>query len=307
MRSKSKKRRILRDFIPVAAWTAILASMSWGATYNIGTTTVDNWNDDGTCSLAEAIYAINNQESVNTNDCPAGSATSNTVNLQGGTFAAPVTYVSTYPLTFFRPVNLVGKGIDRTILAANFSNTEYNRLISFEDHTSTHQSTVRGMTLQKNASAVATAGIYCGWGTDIRVVNAKVRNFGMSGVLGNGSNVTIDSSAIQDNTSVGNGGGVSIWWYTDEHSGSLVMHECSVTGNSGGSGGGIYYAGDGNSNLYNVTIANNTAYSGQGGGLLMETHATGYLIINGCTITGNSAAISGGGVAENAASTPPHA
>lgn len=291
--------------ISAAAAAMALASLTWGATYNIGTTTVDNWNDDGVCSLAEAVYAINNRVSVNTNDCPAGSATSNTVNLQGGTFAAPVTYATTHPLVFTGPVNLVGKGIDRTVLAANFSDPAHSRLVSFEDHTYT-QSTLRGMTLQRNASANTTTGVHCDWGTAVRIVQAKIRNFGLGGVTGIGADVVIDSSALQDNISIGYGGGVSIWWYSNDHVGSLVMHDCSVTGNAGGGGGGIYYAGDGNSNLYNVTIADNEAYSGQGGGLLMETHAVGYLNIYGCTITGNRAAVSGGGVAENAGSTPPH-
>jgi hypothetical protein len=163
------------------------------------------------------------------------------------------------------------------------------------------------MTVQKNASATTTAGIFCDWGSKVRIVQAKVKGFGLGGVYGAGADVTIDSSSLQDNISIGSGGGVSLHWYSDTYPGTLLMRQCSVTGNSGYDGGGIYYSGDGLANLYNVTIANNSAYGGKGGGVMVETHNSGYFDLHGCTITGNSAAISGGGVSENAAATPPKA
>jgi hypothetical protein len=243
---------------------------------------------------------------VNTNDCAAGTG-NDIIRLQGGTFGAPVNYVSTITLTFFNRVKIIGGGIDRTIITANFTNSSLGRLISFEDGTPDGlESGIRGVTLQRQSSASPVSGVYSGMGAYVRLVQTKIQKFGLSGVVGEGAYIIIDSSAIQDNTSPGVGGGVCIFWGADGHPGGLVMHSSSVTGNAGSIGGGIYYGGDDNSNLYNTTIANNSAYSGSGGGIFMETHNVGYFDIHGCTITGNSASVSGGGVSENAASTPPH-
>lgn len=283
-----------------------LAAISWGTTFNIGTTTVNDWNDDGKCSLAEAAYASNWMVSVNTNDCPAGSG-SDLIKLQGGTFAAPVNYVSTGTLTFYNRVTIVGGGIDRTFLTAKFTDASLSRLVSFEDGTPDGlESGIRGVTLQRQSSASPISGVYSGMGTYTRLVQVKIQKFGLSGVVGEGADVIIDSSSIQDNTSPGVGGGVCIFWGASDHPGGLVMNNSSVTGNGGSIGGGIYYGGDDNSNLYNTTIANNSAYAGSGGGIFMETHDVGYFDIHGCTIAGNSASVAGGGVSENAASTPPH-
>lgn len=285
---------------------AAMSAVSWGTTYNIGTTTVNSWSDDGKCSLVEAAYASNWMVSVNTNDCAAGSG-NDVIKLQGGTFAAPVNYVSTINLTFVHRVMIVGGGIDRTFLTANFTDASLSSLVTFADELPAGEySGIRGVTLQRQASASPVSGVYAGEGTYIRLVQTKVQKFGLSGVVGVGSDIMIDSSSIQDNTSPGVGGGVCIFWGSGSHPGGLVTNNSSITGNAGSIGGGIYYGGDDNSNLYNTTIANNSAYAGSGGGIFMETHDVGYFDIHGCTITGNSATGVGGGVAENAASTPPH-
>jgi hypothetical protein len=288
----------------IPAWIAALAAVSWGTSFNIGTTTVDNWNDDGKCSLAEAVQAINWMLPVNTNDCPAGTG-ADTIKLQGGTFAAPVNYVSTHTLMFYNRVTIIGGGIDRTLLTANFTDASLHTLIDFQDQWTGMSSVIRGLTLQRQSSASPVSGVYSAPGTYAWLIQVKVQKFGLSGVVGDGAGVMIDSSSIQDNTSPGVGGGVCIFWASEDNRGGLIMNSSSVTGNAGSTGGGIYYGGDLNSNLYNVTIANNEAYGGSGGGLHMETHDVGYLDIHGCTITGNSATVAGGGVSENAASTPP--
>jgi hypothetical protein len=297
---------MLKGLRSIPGLIAGLAAVSWGTTYNIGTTTVDNWNDDGKCSLAEAAYASNWMVSVNTNDCAAGTGT-DIIKLQGGTFAAPVNYVATTTLTFYNRVTIIGGGIDRTLITAKFTDASLSRLISFEDGTPDGlESGIRGVTLTRQSSASPVSGVYSGMGSYVRLVQTKIQKFGLSGVVGEGADIMIDSSSIQDNTSPGVGGGVCIFWGSGEHPGGLVTNSSSITGNAGSIGGGIYYGGDDNSNLYNTTIAGNSAYSGSGGGLFMETHDVGYLDIHGCTITGNTASVSGGGVSENAASTPPH-
>lgn len=42
----------------IPAWVAALAALSWGTSFNIGTTTVGQWIDNGKCSLDEAIHAV---------------------------------------------------------------------------------------------------------------------------------------------------------------------------------------------------------------------------------------------------------
>lgn len=97
----------------------LFASPALATTYNINTTNVD-LVDDGKCSLAEAVQAINTLLAVNTNDCPAGTETNNNINIPSGTFTSPTVYKATRVLRLRRSVSIVGGGMDKTIIAADF-------------------------------------------------------------------------------------------------------------------------------------------------------------------------------------------
>ena len=110
-----------------------------------------------------------------------------------------------------------------------------------------------------------------------RVSNVTIRN---------GNGVGLDS---------GRGGGIFV------HSGSLILQNSTVSGNTGTTGAGI--AASGIAALNGVTVSGNTASTGRltrGGGILAD--ASGGLILQNSTVSGNSAvddvgaASQGGGV-----------
>lgn len=288
---------------------AALAAPSRATVYNLNTTA--GWADDGKCGLQEALQAINTLAAVNTNDCAAGSAAANTINLQSGSFASPVVYSIGVYLPVFYPVEIRGGGIDRTVIA---STSEWNgEFFSFTNEYHANQSTIRGVTLRKDVPGyVSCAGVSAyaqdnGNSASLLLVQTKVKGFSGSGIATYGVYLTLDSCSIEGNTSSGHGGGIHVansWNVT----GGLLMHASSVTGNtSGDGGGGLYYHADGNSNIYNVTFSGNTAPYGKGGGLLIDIPSVGYFNTYGCTIVNNTAAVSGGGIANlHLAGTPPY-
>ncbi|MGP0064763.1 MAG: beta strand repeat-containing protein, partial [Isosphaeraceae bacterium] len=86
------------------------------------------------------------------------------------------------------------------------------------------------------------------------------------------------------------GGGLS-----NENGGTLTLTGCTITGNTAQIGAGLYNAGS--ATLTNCTISNNDATFGYGGGISnghLQNKAV--LVVNDCTITGNTCIHNGGGV-----------
>lgn len=111
------------------------------------------------------------------------------------------------------------------------------------------------------------------------------------GGIWNGLNkLTIKDSTISDNNAGIYGGGI-------HNNGPLVIENCTISGNSagllgvGGHGGGI-------SNAYNIATITDSIISGNvapyGGGI--TDYYAGTVILKGCTITGNTAQYSDGGI-----------
>ena len=113
-----------------------------------------------------------------------------------------------------------------------------------------------------------------------------------SGVTATVSGLTITGgNAVDDG---GNGGGL----YND---GTTNLTDCTVSGNSANSGGGLYTQGK-SLNLTDCTISANTA-SGSGGGLSNSSKSNQGLVLTACTVSGNSAQVFGGGLYNNGATT----
>jgi CHRD domain len=116
---------------------------------------------------------------------------------------------------------------------------------------------------------------------------------------GPGSFITINNSVISDNSATGGesgGGGLS-------NGGTLQMNNTRLTGNSapGGSGGGLLN--HATASLNNVTVSGNSADIGAGvananlQGLGFGEEPTPALTVNDGNVTGNTAAVAGGGIA----------
>ncbi|MGB0563200.1 MAG: DUF4347 domain-containing protein [Spirulinaceae cyanobacterium] len=101
--------------------------------------------------------------------------------------------------------------------------------------------------------------------------------------VGGNANITFKNLTIQNGNVGGSGGGVS----NPSSVATITLEGSTVTGNTAGTGGGIYSQ-NGNVTLINSTISGNVA-TGRGGGI----HAPGGTITNS-TITNNTAASAGG-------------
>ncbi len=290
----------------ILALTMLVSTVS-ATNYTINTLSV-NQVDDGKCSLAEAVQAINTLLAVNTNDCPAGTPTDNFIFLQGGSFTSPVVYKASGELRLRRSATIIGGGMDRTIIAADFPFD--NQLLFFDGGLRNTNFLVKALTLRADRLDFAASGVLAeaqGFGTNVRLSQVKVKGFTYSGVYGIGASWILDSCSIDGNSAPGNGGGIQVQ-HSPEYGGGLTMNESSVTNNiSGWGGGGIYYNGSLNSNIHNITISNNEAKNGRGGGMLLEIYQGGYFDIYGSTVVNNKASVSGGGIANpQLGSTPPH-
>lgn len=118
-------------------------------------------------------------------------------------------------------------------------------------------------------------------------------------VVGNDVNLSLNNSTISNNTSTydpgnGYGGGAG---GIDNNGGIVTLTNCTVSGNQGRRNGGGIYTIDGTLQIYKSTITNNRATlanNGFGGGIYVREGGSAYL--ENSTISGNTAARTGGGI-----------
>ena len=135
--------------------------------------------------------------------------------------------------------------------------------------------TVTASTISGNR-ALNGGGINSNDGT-FTLINSTVSKNDGTGINNIASKLTLIGSTISNNR--GYGGGIV------NRNGQLLLNNSTISDNSGG---GIFNEG-GQSSLINSTISNNTGYSG----IFVEG---GWVNITFCTIYGNSALYSGGGI-----------
>lgn len=151
--------------------------------------------------------------------------------------------------------------------------------------------TLTGCTISGNSAAAHGGGVDNDGGgqlsvTDCTITDNTSGDFG-GGVENNGTaELNVTDSTISDNSATGDGGGISCG-----STASMNLIGCTISDNSAGSdGGGLNNTGDGG--LGNCTISGNSAASLGGG---VDSAGSGLLNISGCTISGNTALVSGGG------------
>ncbi len=153
--------------------------------------------------------------------------------------------------------------------------------------------TLRNVVVQNN-QANADGGGILNDGT-LTIENSQVRNNKTEddgGGIRNNGTITIINSTIADNESVGtsptSGGGGLI-----NTAASATIINSTFSGNTAKNGGAI--RNDTNLELINTTLSGNTATFIQGGGGAIA-NSTGNVIVNGSTITNNTAAGTGAGI-----------
>ena len=176
--------------------------------------------------------------------------------------------------------------------------------------------TLSNCTVSTNSSFSDGAGIYNNHST-LTVLNCTVSrnsakygggiNYGYyGGGIYNGYSTLVISNSTLSANSARQGGGI----YNAGFNGStsLALHNSTVSDNAAEVGGGIYSDGILSSNttvkVYSSTVSGNMAHDGNGGGIFNAgrygSGLGGQIEIRNSTISGNSAAFSGGGIYNHA-------
>jgi CSLREA domain-containing protein len=231
------------------------------------TTFLDELNNDGNCSLREAIRAANLNTPVDA--CPAGSATGMDIILLGsGVYLLTIPGTGedlglTGDLDILGNTQIGGNGPDNTIIDTNHLDRAFEVISPAPPDTITVKFT--SLTI-RNGSTPSTG---------LR---------GGGGILNNAySTLEIDLVTFQDNLTQQTGGGL-------DNIGTARLNNVTLTGNQSvvvGAGGGIFNSG-------NITLSNSLFYNNSstmyGGGLDNSLRASLFNI----TFSGNSSAEGGG-------------
>jgi uncharacterized repeat protein (TIGR01451 family)/CSLREA domain-containing protein len=232
------------------------------------TTTDDELNTDGDCSLREAIQAANTDTAVDA--CTAGSG-ADTIVVPGGTYTLAISGANeeanaTGDLDVGADVTITGAGSGSAIVAGPAG---WNDRIFDVGLLANGTATVSGLTV--------SGGNVDGPGGGIRE-------------NGNFLDLTLSDVALSGNTATGDGGGLF-----SSSLGSQVFTNVTATNNTAvGAGGGILTA-NASSTMMNLTLTDNESTGGTsgaagGGAYISDQSAT----ITGLTATGNRATLYGG-------------
>jgi CSLREA domain-containing protein len=281
------------------------------------TTTTDELNQNGNCSLREAIQAANTDTAVDA--CPAGSGT-DTVILPSGVYALTIPgwgegANQTGSLDINGNLFLQGHGTNDTIIDGGGLVLQDRVLWIISGKVN-----VSGVTLQNGRPGNHGAGggifiesagnltlqnvilkdnvSYAGGavsGAPATIMNSVIYNnlstqFGGGGILvGTGKVVTISNSTIVSNTAINNGGGG-----IRNYGSAMIVNSAIISNTTTDSGGGLQNTSSGVMTVTNSTISGNAAYS-QGGGL--ADFSTNGVRLNSVTVASNTVDFGyGGGV-----------
>lgn len=267
-------------FVIAAAvlWVAGPVPIAHAATINV-TTTTDELNSDGDCSLREAIRAANTNTAVDA--CLAGTTGADIINIPAGTYMLTLTGATedaaltgdlditdtngsltingvTAPTTIIN-----GNGTDRIFDVLNGATATINRLTITNGITSAVNEDGGGIRIRY---AFATLNHLIISNNQI-VTGASVGGGGIyfedNDAIGGNAFLNIDSSAIINNMASYRGGGL----FSTGQTAVVTIRNSTFSGNNSDTGGGIHAQGSLSIlTLENTTIASNAAVT-LGGGL----------------------------------------
>jgi CSLREA domain-containing protein len=269
------------------------------------TTIYDELNNDGDCSLREAITAANIDTAVDA--CPAGSGT-DTINLPAGSVITSLAGTGedgnlTGDYDILSHIIFKGTGLSSTIIDGGTLDRVFQIFpggsAQLEDVTIADGDPgfaaggnihVYGgdLTLINSSVRIAaeSSGIYATNGSTVTILDSRIETNTDSGLsLQPGSTTTIRNSTIDGNTASPTGGGGGI-----QNGGTLTITNSTISGNTSDyDGGGIFNWGV--ASLFNVTITNNHADAdlnniGNGGGVYVAN--AGILTVQNSIIAGNT-------------------
>lgn len=299
---------LLAGFALWGGWQATSAAPAVTVATTITvTTTNDEANSDGDCSLREAILSANFDNVVDA--CPAGNG-ADTIILPAGTYVLTMAVTGddvgfSGDLDIIDDLTIQGDAADSTIIDGN----GIENVFHIPDSPGA-AATITGVTIRDgdfgiyidnyNALSLSdsrvtsnvNSGIYA-VRSDVTLFNSRV-DYNGGGINTRFGETTLINSLVDHNTGVINGGGL------DTDDASLILINSTISDNSALiDGGGISLDSNSSAQLYNSTIVNNTADSngdGGGGGGGVSNPSGGSLIVRNSIIANN---IDGGGSAHD--------
>ncbi len=265
------------------------------------TTTSDELNSDGDCSLREAIEAANTDGAIS--GCAAGSE-ADTVSLAEGTYAISIPRGTEPPeasengtgdFDIKTDVVLTGSGSGTTVL----DGSELDRVIQIGSISQVGPTVnISGVTITNGAAhsgnqfqgggGVLSFGRLTLTDVSVRGNNSAVYGGGINNE-GPFSTLALRNSTVAGNTARVGGGIANGFGAQEDLADSSVRDNVAVE-----VGGGIWDGGGDETSLISVEITGNRALNGSGGGVYGQGSFT--LIVNQSTVSTNTAGMFGGGI-----------
>jgi CSLREA domain-containing protein len=295
------------------------------------TTTTDELNTDGDCSLREAIRAANTNAAVD--DCDAGeNAQTDTITVPAGTYTLTVpgndndAAVGDLDLRDNAAIDdlvIAGAGAATTIIQAcaveqlaadcPAGHGIADRVLNvFDAHVAISGLTIRHGRAPVQSNVRYGSGIWVqrfNGGTALALTDVAVTKNGDStggnssyggGIANWYGALTLTRTTVSDNQATA-GGGISNSFSDASGTATVLMTDSTVTGNTALMGGGIYNEESAAATCTNSTISDNRTRSGFGQSPYTNTGAGFFnfratATFTGCTIRDNVAANRGGGL-----------
>ena len=249
----------------------LLAALLFGGTAHAAgltvTTTADELNVDGDCSLREAIQSANTDTAVDA--CLAGNG-ADVITIPAGTYILSIVGSgedanATGDLDIDSDLTINGAGAGATIIDGGGVDRVFHILTG-------HTVKIADLTIQNGFTSNFGGGIY--------IVGVTA---------GPATLVTINDSTISGNETNNYGGGIYVLGVVDTR---VTINNSLFSGNlaTNGYGGGIYVATVGRVNINSTVVSSNIAK--HGGGIV----SNGQVTINDSIISGNYASGIGGGI-----------
>lgn len=261
-------------------------------------TTADELNNDGDCSLREAIESVNTISSVDACPVPSGAVE---IQLPASTYTLGIVGANagnaTGDLNVQRSVSIRGTGpVTATIRGASFAAWQ-DRLLRVESGVVFLNRLTLGIAHKADSSPGGLIRVDGGATlrtTDVALTNGIADNGG--GAIFNSGTVELTRTKVLTNSTAGNGGAIF-------NSGTLRIVESRIASNqttNNGDGGAIYNTTIAHVDIYDSLIENNTTDgSGNGGGIFQEYSASPSAFnvrLRQSTLRLNTAAMNGGGI-----------
>ena len=296
--------RRLRRRVAAGAGLGVVAALGTTGTAqaDVDVITVDSAADPGDgdcatdgCTLREAILETDDGDSDRDRILFAASLSGATITLDG----------TQLPI-LDETLRIEGPGSG----ALNVDGVDTSRIL-YVDAGKLEPVTVSGLTLA-NGTAL-TGGALAAFNSDLTLVDTVITGSEASTTVGGGiyhygGSLTLRDSTVSTNTAAGSGGGLNFRVdSTPEPQEKLVVTDSQVSGNTStsGDGGGIYTR-NAPSLVEGTALSQNHALAGSGGGQ-HSAHPTGTAPVTATfsdsTVSGNDAAVYGGGISAQEAVT----